>query len=429
MDLAELAYACHIYGVTTDFDRSYLTFLEATGREADLSRAGHRHALLVWLNSWGCRQFRPSQYDDASRELEEWYTEFVNLLPPRDLPLWHLGMQHVHHLGVAYEALRVRRASSRVRDGQEYGVSVGPTGASKALFALRPEAALPWDIPARQAMGYDGTGKAYTEYLVRTADTAKDLARQCAHFGLRLEELPTALGRPHSTPLRLIDEYQWVVLSRQYTRPEAARLDEWQRTVLAAHRKRKHGADPNAGPPGRRFTVPQGIDSLEQRGKRGDNLTEPAAGVRRQSSDRQGQPGPAHGARASQTRPETPTPNAPPAVVDGAMSKTLPTWAGHSTFRYSGSVCAGTRIHFGASGQAAVSRGQYREMLRHFVGRAVEIGTSRTDPPEGSLGEWLQEHVTRTATASYVGPILVQEGYAERVHGQPTRIRIVKTLG
>ena len=44
----------------------------------------------------------------------------------------------------------------------------------------------------------------------------------------------------------------------------------------------------------------------------------------------------------------------------------------------------------------------------------MDCGTSRTDPQLGSLGEWLKEKVSKTATASYVGAILVNEGYAKK---------------
>jgi len=39
-----------------------------------------------------------------------------------------------------------------------------------------------------------------------------------------------------------------------------------------------------------------------------------------------------------------------------------------------------------------------------------------------ALGEWLQVNVTQTAIASYVAPILVNEGYAHRVTKQ-TKIK------
>ena len=47
-------------------------------------------------------------------------------------------------------------------------------------------------------------------------------------------------------------------------------------------------------------------------------------------------------------------------------------------------------------------------------------------PPCESVGKWLQDKVTRTAMASYVAPILVEEGYAEQVaDGRRLRIHFV----
>jgi len=57
----------------------------------------------------------------------------------------------------------------------------------------------------------------------------------------------------------------------------------------------------------------------------------------------------------------------------------------------------------------------YISLRHHFIGRIVNIGTSRTEPPEGSLGKWLKANVTQAAIACYVGPILVVEEYAKRV--------------
>src|SRR4030042_7040629 len=82
---------------------------------------------------------------------------------------------------------------------------------------------------------------------------------------------------------------------------------------------------------------------------------------------------------------------------------TLQTWAGRSRFRYSGSVIQGTTIQYGRgySFSISVSGPQYTGLLNHFHGQTVNIGTSRTDPPPGSVGEWLQAHVTKTGIASY----------------------------
>lgn len=106
------------------------------------------------------------------------------------------------------------------------------------------------------------------------------------------------------------------------------------------------------------------------------------------------------------------------------MSRTLPTWADRSKFTYSGSVAAGTEILYGKKrNRKMITAAQYHALLSHFRGATVGIGTSRTNPTPGSVGEWLQAHVTKTAVASYVGPILLEEGYAERVSGATSEIR------
>ena len=106
------------------------------------------------------------------------------------------------------------------------------------------------------------------------------------------------------------------------------------------------------------------------------------------------------------------------------MRKTLPTWAGISEFEYSGSVATGTEILYGTKrNRKRIAAAQYRTLLRAFKGARVGIGTSRTNPTPGSVGEWLQANVTKTAVASYVGPILLEEGYAERVSGATSEIR------
>ena len=105
------------------------------------------------------------------------------------------------------------------------------------------------------------------------------------------------------------------------------------------------------------------------------------------------------------------------------MAQQLRTWAGRSKFEYEGSVAQGTRIRYGKGWEVYVSREQYQALLRHFQGVETDMGTSRDTAPTGSVGVWLQENVTKSAIASYVGPILLHEGYAQRVPGRTSRIR------
>jgi len=94
---------------------------------------------------------------------------------------------------------------------------------------------------------------------------------------------------------------------------------------------------------------------------------------------------------------------------------TLATWGGRSQFRYEGSVAEGTLIYGkGSPSPYCVSAKEYAAMLFKFSGQEVSIGTSYTDPPDGSLGKWLTDEYRQYGMTSYVGPILLKEQYAER---------------
>jgi len=103
--------------------------------------------------------------------------------------------------------------------------------------------------------------------------------------------------------------------------------------------------------------------------------------------------------------------------------KTLKTWKEKSTFSYTGFVKQGTKIVYGGKHCSRfISATQYIKLLNHFRGHTVDIGTSRDNRPRGSVGEWLQQSkVTKIAITSYVGPILIVEGYAEKAGGSKIR--------
>ncbi len=99
------------------------------------------------------------------------------------------------------------------------------------------------------------------------------------------------------------------------------------------------------------------------------------------------------------------------------------TWGGRSTFRYLGSVQQGVVIYYGERGEILIKPSVFASMLNEFAGRLVKVNTSRTDNIAGSLGSWLKENVTKTAIASYVAPILVEEGLATRDEKDPAALR------
>lgn len=93
----------------------------------------------------------------------------------------------------------------------------------------------------------------------------------------------------------------------------------------------------------------------------------------------------------------------------------LPTWTGRSSFKYTGSVSNGTVITYGSGFKVTVSAADYSALIKNFSGSTVDIGTSRGTARPRSLGDWLQRNITKTAIASYVGPILINEGYAVKI--------------
>jgi len=90
-------------------------------------------------------------------------------------------------------------------------------------------------------------------------------------------------------------------------------------------------------------------------------------------------------------------------------------------FEYVGSVVEGTTIYYGKirNGErdyhTTVKKEEYQKLLETFKNkRPIKMGTSHDKPPEGSVGKWLIDNVEKAdrAIASYVGSILIHEGYA-----------------
>jgi hypothetical protein len=107
------------------------------------------------------------------------------------------------------------------------------------------------------------------------------------------------------------------------------------------------------------------------------------------------------------------------------MRQKLPTWGVWKgkppkdskkkfDFEYVGSVESGTTIYFGKDEKIFISKENYTKLLERFKGQTVTIGTPHEkDLPQDTVGGFLQKILeTQTVYASYVGPILIHEGYA-----------------
>ena len=222
--LCDLAFACWVFGSVLDFDKSYRRLLEAVDSALDLDNSEHRRALLKWLNEWGCHQFARKDHSRAAREVLSWHNEFGDALPRAGRHLWQLDDAEVTAAVDAYAELSSRIASLRAG---RLPVRFGPVGAAKVLFALRPRAFPPWDAPIQHEFGYDGSPESYRRFLQHVVAVLRNLAPACRQNGFDLPELPARLDRELATPVKVIDEYYWVTITRRCKLPPPEVVEEW----------------------------------------------------------------------------------------------------------------------------------------------------------------------------------------------------------
>jgi hypothetical protein len=198
------------YGTIAGADRSTARLRAMTGDALDLTRNGHRVALLDWLREWGCRHLRVADSSLSSRALAEWWTRWEASLPEPGRPLVDLSRRQQVTAAEAFGELAAAPAAVRSSLAHRVSVSFGQTAAAKALFAIRPLAFPPWDEPIRTALRLRGSA-GYRSYLEQVARALIELS---ARLGIEVEALPSALGRPASSPPKLVDEYLWMRVSR-----------------------------------------------------------------------------------------------------------------------------------------------------------------------------------------------------------------------
>ncbi len=227
MNLYELAFTSHAYNQFTTFNKTYKELLKKTGGSVDLNKAAHRKALIVWLNKWGCRQFALNYHQEASRELLQWHQAgYLNKLPINK-NLWDLNEKELDQVGVIYDTLVNRVASKPFKNGRENDRTFGPTGASKILFALKPDVVVPWDSYIRASLAYNGSGISFIEYLKKLVSEIDDLQESCFKNGYSLEEVPKIIKRDSSTVAQLVGEYYWVTLTRKCYPPDNQAIQDW----------------------------------------------------------------------------------------------------------------------------------------------------------------------------------------------------------
>jgi hypothetical protein len=123
-----------------------------------------------------------------------------------------LGQAGLMVAGQAFDALRASPAAARSVNGRDIAVTFGDTAAAKAMFAIRREVYLPWDASIRLAFGWPGGVAAYADLLRLAAAALDGLAGRLA---VSIGDLPEVLGRPGSSPPKLVDEFLLIRVAKR----------------------------------------------------------------------------------------------------------------------------------------------------------------------------------------------------------------------
>ena len=214
MKLSDLAFTSHVYNYFTNYNNDYKELQSKTASTIDLDKDEHRIALINWLNQWGCRQFAINYHGMASMEILSWYEEYKEQLMVKDKMLWELTEDDFKIVSNIYDSLAEKTASQRARYNNDINVTVGPTGASKTLFALQPNSMIPWDEPIRKTLKHNGDGESYVEYLKGAITETQSLFLSCKRNNIEPLDISKNLRRPEASVAQLIGEYFWVTITR-----------------------------------------------------------------------------------------------------------------------------------------------------------------------------------------------------------------------
>lgn len=199
------------FGSLAGSDSSSRKLGETTGGHLNLASEAHRIAAITWLRAWGCRHLRRADTSRTSEALRTWWNDWGQRLPGEHETLTGLGEAELVLAEHAYDALRATPSARRTVRGHELDVAFGDTATAKLMFALRPQAFPPWDEAIRLAFGRPGGGAAYVRMLRLSATALNGLARRLA---VPVGDLPEVLGRPGSSPPKLIDEYLLIRITK-----------------------------------------------------------------------------------------------------------------------------------------------------------------------------------------------------------------------
>lgn len=222
--LSEIAYSCCLYDGIENFNQSYKDFVIATNASPDLADSDHRLALIKWLDQWGCR-YAEEYHGTLSESIALWFKNNESNLPKEDISFWEMDRSAINKAGQAYKDLSERIASYQKRNARPK--RIGPTGASKILFGLRPNSLIPWDEPIRKAFGCHKHPYEALCYIYYLEHSILIFNKLCHNYGFELKNLPQKIDRPQSTVPMIIDHYYWTSITRKCRLPDPDQFEKW----------------------------------------------------------------------------------------------------------------------------------------------------------------------------------------------------------
>ena len=157
-----MAFASYLYGSPSGFEDAYDEFCKHVPGKVNLDNRRHLGHLFDFLRSWGCRQFTIVGEAQARALIAGWFREYERCLPERSTDIWMLPDDELKATCEAYEQLRQLKVGERT-NGQR--PRVGPTGAAKILFVLRPKSLMAWDGAITKRLGLGKDAESYGEFL------------------------------------------------------------------------------------------------------------------------------------------------------------------------------------------------------------------------------------------------------------------------
>lgn len=211
ISLNELEIACYLYNKFTNYDTEYIK-LKNKGI-IDFSDKQNIIPLINWLRKWGCRQFGKKFVDNSVESIKTWYNSKKSNLPKNELHLIDYNFTNNEKIKKLFNNLMEQTAS--FRNNKKTRVRIGPVGAAKILFAIRPNFFAPWDTSIYTKLGLSGDGGGYIEYLEKIQKVLKNLKNECNKKGIKWDNLFKRLNKKNNSYPKLIDEYYWVCMTNE----------------------------------------------------------------------------------------------------------------------------------------------------------------------------------------------------------------------